>query len=171
MIFGRHSPPRFVPQTRQQAIPISFVRKRGPLCLWQCMVSRSRLVRLGNPTVLLRPDGVSFLDKDGHGRTRMRLKWWLCGSGRLSFRKAGLGLEETEQDLLPDDDLPAETHHRFAPDGKPTFFGHYWFSNMPPAPSSPTTACVDYSVAQGGTLVAYRWDGENELHRDKFCFV
>jgi hypothetical protein len=42
---------------------------------------------------------------------------------------------------------------------------------MPPAPTSPTTACVDYSVAQGGTLVAYRWDGENELHRDKFCFL
>ena len=35
-------------------------------------------------------------------------------------------VQEAEQDLLPDDDLPAETHHRFAPDGKPTFFGHYW---------------------------------------------
>ena len=117
------------------------------------------------------PDGVSFLDNDGQRRTAMRLKWWLCGSGRLPFRKAGLGLVKVQQDLLPDDDLPAETHHRFAPDGKHTFFGHYWLSNMPPAPTSPTTACVDYSVARGGTLVAYRWDGEQELSSDKYCFI
>lgn len=117
------------------------------------------------------PDGVSFLDKDGHRRTAMRFKWWLCGSDRLPFRKAGLGLEEAEQDLLPDDDLPVDTLDRFAPDTKPTFFGHYWFKDMPPAPTSLTTACVDYSVARGGTLVAYRWDGEQKLCRDKFCFI
>jgi hypothetical protein len=101
----------------------------------------------------------------------MRLKWWLCGSDRLPFRKAGLGLEEAEQGLLPDDDLPVETLDRFAPDAKPTLFGHYWFKDMPPAPTSLTTACVDYSVARGGTLVAYRWDGEQKLCRDKFCFI
>jgi hypothetical protein len=27
----------------------------------------------------------------------MRLKWWLCGSGPVSFRNAGLGLDEEEQ--------------------------------------------------------------------------
>jgi len=130
----------------------------------------ARNTLLNGPEVDL-PDGVSYLDNDGHRRTAMRLKWWLCGSGYLPFRKAGLGLEKAEQDKLPDNDLPAETHHRFAPDGKPTFFGHYWFSKMPPAPTSPTTACVDYSVARGGTLVAYRWDGEQKLSRDKYCFV
>ena len=117
------------------------------------------------------PDGVSFLDKDGHRRTAIRLKWWLCGSGPLPFRKAGLGLDEEELARLPDHDLPTETHHRFAPDGKPTFFGHYWLNSMPPAPTSATTACLDYSVALGGTLVAYRWDGEAELSRDRFCYV
>jgi hypothetical protein len=30
---------------------------------------------------------------------------------------------------------------------------------------------VDYSIARGGTLVAYRWDGEQELTRDKYCFI
>jgi hypothetical protein len=117
------------------------------------------------------PAGVSFLDKDGRRRTAMRLKWWLCGSGPLPLRKAGLGLDEKKQELLPDYDLPKQTHHRFAPDGKPTFFGHYWLNNMPPAPTSATTACVDYSVARAGTLVAYRWDGEQELNGDKYCFV
>ena len=131
-------------------------------------VARDALV---NGPELNLPDGMSFLDKGGDRRTAMRLKWWLCGSGHVPFRNAGLGLEEAQQDLLPDDDVPAAMHHRFAPDGKPTFFGHYWLSNMPPAPTSPCTACVDYSVARGGTLVAYRWDGERELSSDKYCFV
>jgi hypothetical protein len=117
------------------------------------------------------PDGLSFLDKGGHRRTAMRLKWWLCGSSPLPFRQAGLGLDDKQRGLMPDYDLPTETHRRFAPDGKPTFFGHYWFDRMPPAPTSATTACVDYSVALGGTLVAYRWDGEAELSRDRFCYV
>lgn len=117
------------------------------------------------------PGDMSFLDKDGHRRTAMRLKWWLCGSDHLPFREAGLGLDKAARDLLPDDDLSAETHHRFAPDGKPTFFGHYWFSSMPPTPTSPTTACVDYSVARGGKLVAYRWDGEQKLSPHKYCFI
>jgi len=115
------------------------------------------------------PEGMSFVDKDGHLRTAMRLKWWLCGSVPLPFSRAGLGLDEDELDRLPNSDLPTETHHRFAPDRKPTFFGHYWFNSFPPVPTSPTTACVDYSVARGGTLVAYHWDGEEELSRDKFC--
>ena len=114
------------------------------------------------------PDGVFFLDKDGHRRTAMRLKWWLCGSGPLSLRNAGLGLDEEQRVSPPDHDLPRETHYRFAPDRKPTFFGHYWFKEMPPIPTSATTACVDYSVALGGTLVAYRWDCEAELSRDRF---
>ena len=29
----------------------------------------------------------------------------------------------------------------------------------------------DYSGARGGTLVAYRWDGEQELIRNKYCFI
>ena len=117
------------------------------------------------------PDPMYFLDKDGHRRTAMRLKWWLCGSGPLPFSKAGLGLDEEQSVGLPDHDLPREAHHRFAPDGKPTFFGHYWLNEMPPIPTSATTACVDYSVARGGSLVAYRWGGEAKLRRDKFCYV
>jgi hypothetical protein len=32
--------------------------------------------------------------------------------------------------------------------------------------------CVDFSVAKrGGKLVAYRWDGERELSKDKFVSV
>jgi hypothetical protein len=117
------------------------------------------------------PFGQSFKDKDGHPRTVMRLKWWLCGDGPLPLKQAGLGLDDDERNKLPDDVVPPEICARFAPDTRPTFFGHYWLTGMPPEPSSPTAACLDYSVARGGTLVAYRWDGEPELSRSKFCFV
>jgi hypothetical protein len=32
-------------------------------------------------------------------------------------------------------------------------------------------ACVDYSAGKGGPLVAYRWDGEEELRNDRFVSV
>ena len=54
---------------------------------------------------------------------------------------------------------------------KPVFFGHYWMNNNI-EPLSTNTACIDYSVArQGGKLVAYRWDGEQTLSKDKMVFV
>lgn len=41
-----------------------------------------------------------------------------------------------------------------------------------PEPLARNIACVDFSVAKpGGKLVAYRWDGEDELSSDKFVWV
>ena len=55
-------------------------------------------------------------------------------------------------------------------DAPPVFFGHYWLTGAPTL-LSPTTACVDYSIAKGGRLVAYRWNGEPELNGKNFCWV
>ncbi len=33
------------------------------------------------------------------------------------------------------------------------------------------TVSMDYSVAKGGSLCAYRWDGETELLDEKFVWV
>jgi len=53
----------------------------------------------------------------------------------------------------------------------PVFFGHYWMKDDI-KPLSSNIACVDYSVArQGGSLVAYRWDGEQVLENHKFIYV
>ena len=46
-------------------------------------------------------------------------------------------------------------------------FGHYWWTGTPEV-FSPRLACVDYSVAKDGPLVAYRWnDGDRELSSDR----
>ncbi len=54
--------------------------------------------------------------------------------------------------------------------GPPVIFGHYWFVGTP-AVISTLFACLDYSVANGGPLVAYRWDGESELATEKLAWV
>ena len=53
---------------------------------------------------------------------------------------------------------------------RPVFLGHYWF-NGHPAKVADNVACLDYSVASKGKLVAYRWDGERILDDNKFIFV
>jgi hypothetical protein len=50
------------------------------------------------------------------------------------------------------------------------FVGHYWLTGTP-RQLAPNVACTDYSVAKGGKLVAYRWDGESILTEDKFKWV
>jgi hypothetical protein len=47
-----------------------------------------------------------------------------------------------------------------------------WFNRREPVePASRLVVCVDYSVANEGLLVAYRFDGESELSRAKFVVV
>jgi hypothetical protein len=44
----------------------------------------------------------------------------------------------------------------------PVVYGHYWRQDTPVHLDDWTdyTACVDFSAGKGGTLVAYRWDGQ-----------
>ena len=52
------------------------------------------------------------------------------------------------------------------------FFGHYWLAaEAVRDPLASNVACVDYSAGYGGPLVAYRFDGERVLNRDKFVAV
>ena len=68
-----------------------------------------------------------------------------------------------ELDLAPSPDaFPVPT--------KPIFVGHYWLKGEP-SPLSNLVACVDYSVAKGGKLAAYRWNGESVLRREHFVAV
>lgn len=109
------------------------------------------------------PAGCEYLDKDGILRKRSRVRWWRAGAQPLH-----------EALLLPDGhglDIPAAVVEGPELHGydhaAPCFVGHYWMSGTP-APLTDNVACVDYSVAKGGSLCAYRWDGEAVLQADKF---
>ncbi len=112
------------------------------------------------------PGDHKFKDKDGYERRRVRTQWW--DSEAVSYRQAAL-LDESLRKSLPDAPIPE--HVRIGYEGeKPLFFGHYWFTGTP-VRCTERVACVDYSIALGGKLVAYRWDGEPVVDPSKFHWV
>jgi hypothetical protein len=117
------------------------------------------------PEVAL-PEGASFKDKEGKVRHEVRVRWWQ--DDLSTYRKAAIG-PPGEMDMIPDAPMPSGwTAHPYS--GPPVLFGHYWFSGTP-AVISKQFACLDYSAAREGPLVAYRWDGEAELSSHKLAWV
>jgi hypothetical protein len=117
------------------------------------------------PEVAL-PPGIVMQDKDGKRRQHVRVRWWRPAA--RTFRDAAI-VPASQQDQLPNEPLPARWQgHPYS--GPPVLFGHYWFSGVPEVIST-QFACLDYSVAQRGPLVAYRWDGEAELSTAKLAWV
>lgn len=77
--------------------------------------------------------------------------------------------EPVESDLpLPQEVIQAAVP--YSADSKPVFVGHYWLKGQQPELLRPNVACVDWSVAKGGCLCAYRWDGERSLDHGKFVW-
>jgi hypothetical protein len=124
----------------------------------------------------IRMEGYSYADKDGHKRTKGRAEWW--NTEAMSLRdiiRVDPSWTLTDGDGQPAAELPATpltditgSVPRYPANAPPVLFGHYWFTDNDPRPSTPTTACVDFSAVRGGELVAYRWDGEPTLKTDNF---
>ena len=140
----------------------------------ELVVSASRAGRMEYRTVegltkgleIDLPQGVSFWDKDGHERRNVRIRWW--DTVATSYRDLSLMPDEMAASLPQ---TPIRSDLRSPYDNtKPVFFGHYWMTGAP-ALQSPTAACVDYSAARDGQLVAYRWDGEPTLDSVNFRSV
>jgi len=113
-------------------------------------------------------EGVTFKDKDGHERHQIRVRWW--DQDATTYRKAFMG-PESAVTHIPDDEIAGDHLVPYRHDAPPVFLGHYWLEGEP-RPLAKNIACLDYSVAKpGGKLVAYRWDGEQELQPDKFVSV
>jgi hypothetical protein len=118
---------------------------------------------------LTRYGAPAFRDKDGHLRTGARIRWWNAGAERL-VDLAEVPTGATGEDHRPYRGLPdvslAEDDRAYAYAGAvPVFYGHYWRQGVPHELEdwTATTACVDFSAVKGGTLVAYRWDGEPRI--------
>ncbi len=112
------------------------------------------------------PAGKSIVDKEGHRHGEARLAVWRHGAERL--RDIALVPSGCE-DGVPDIGIPAQ-YRMDAVDGKPILFGHHWFSG-PVRLESPKVACLDWSAARDGPLVAYRWDGETHLEHEHLVAV
>lgn len=115
------------------------------------------------------PDGASFEDKDGHVRTEIRTRWYLPPNGH-TYRTYALQSDEIACDLGLDQAVIAAATP-YAETAKPVFVGHYWLSSQRPELLADNVACLDYSVAKGGFLCAYRWNGEEKLKNENFVWV
>ena len=114
------------------------------------------------------PEGQSFRDKDGNVRHEIRICWW--DQNAKTYQEAFMGPEHARTHI-PDDDIIGDHLIGYSHDEPPVFLGHYWLEGVP-EPLSDNITCIDYSVAKpGGKLVAYRWDGENVLHKGKYVSV
>lgn len=109
------------------------------------------------------PAGVNFTDAGGTVRERSRVKWWNADASTYGQALMLPGREDDDnlQGLLPDT-LPLGLT-----DDVPVFIGHYWLTGKPTA-LAPRIACLDYSAAKNGPLVAYRWDGNPDIAAENF---
>lgn len=115
------------------------------------------------------PDGVTFADRYGYHRTHCRTRWYLHATGQTvqtyafesNLTACNVGVEAGAI-------AAAEPYPPTAP---PVFVGHYWLFAETPAILADNVACVDYSVAKGGFLCAYRWNGEGRLKNEHFARV
>ena len=128
-------------------------------------------VLLKGPEVELG-DEYGYVDKDGVWRHRARYRWW--DPSARTLREAALipsdakGRDGGPVPPLPDDPIV----DRLEPyEGDvPLVVGHYWETGAPTV-WAPAVACVDYSVAKRGKLVAYRWSGEDVLDGEHYVFI
>lgn len=132
-------------------------KKEGTLSLFEAV----ELVCKGVEIEL--PQGRSYVDPSGFVRTRVRVRWW--DESATTFKTSAM-LSESFKEEFPDEMIP-EDGRVVLPKDKPLFFGHYWMSGHP-RPLGKLVACVDYSAAKNGPLVAYRYSGERELAADRF---
>jgi hypothetical protein len=116
---------------------------------------------------LLLPPNTFFYDKGKDKRKDIRVAWWLDSEGK-TYRSYcfpdGSGIIGNPDQLIP------TAHTGYVSDDKPVFFGHYWLTGLPDVQRQ-NICCLDYSIAQKGTLAAYRYNGESVLDRSNFVVV
>lgn len=130
---------------------------------------RSIQKTLKGEEISLPPDMV-MTDPEGSPRHHIRARWFESPHGRTYRDYAMTGDDRFPDDLIPTEVIPTD----FVPyglDQRPIFVGHYWMRGDRPKRLAPNVACLDWSVANNGPLVAYRFDGEIEIDDDHFVAV
>jgi hypothetical protein len=118
------------------------------------------------------PPPHSFKDKGGHKRTNVRIRWWEDPAGK-TYKEHSV----KQEDGVPLEPVTDRTHADgfIYGDGElPVFFGHYWLERHHKAILRRNICCLDHSVANKeivGQLMAYRFDGEVDLNKDKLRSV
>ena len=114
------------------------------------------------------PEGLDFTDKDGTTRTEIRIKCW---EDPTEMTYKSISVEPLEN--LPEQPIEVtqlKSNEYYQSKDKKVFFGHYWLKGEPSLYKE-NICCLDYSVAKGGKLLAYRLDGESKLDSNNLTYV
>ena len=107
------------------------------------------------------PESHHFFDKDKKKRGEARLKWWnQLPANKMDDSFASLP-EDVKNDSFPI--VLLNTIDAYSKTEPPVFFGHYWMNPSAFGLLSDNICCLDFSVAKGGNIGGYRFDGESEL--------
>lgn len=115
------------------------------------------------------PGGYHYYDKEGHKRTEIRARWFERPSSGTLYQDYVLQADPIEC-AIEMDESTLSSIEPYSPDAPPVFLGHYWLKADRPERLASNVACVDYSVAKGGYLCAYRWGGETEIDDNRFVY-
>ncbi len=114
------------------------------------------------------PEGLYFTDKDGTRRSEIRIKWWENPS-QMTYKSISVEpIENLPEEPIQLSQLKSLDYYNSSE--KKVFFGHYWLKGEPSLYKE-NICCLDYSVAKGGKLVAYRLDDEQVLDSKKLIYV
>jgi len=114
------------------------------------------------------PNGQTFKDKDGILRENLRIIWWEDPS-KSTYKELSMHPLESLPDTPVDVTKLSNTNY-YPKNEKPVFFGHYWLKEKP-AIFRDNICCLDYSVADKGKLVAYRFNNEKLLTNKNLIYV
>lgn len=126
--------------------------------------------RLLRGTNMQLPDDRSMTSSDGFTRRYFRTKFWANNPqtyAEIVFQPDAL---PADVEAMP---IPASERAGILtyPESEPALFmGHYWMEGRP-QPLKSNLVCLDYSAVKYGSLVAYRYDGEETLDQGKFVWV
>jgi hypothetical protein len=105
------------------------------------------------------PETHHFFDKDKKKRSEARLKWWTkATSNKMEDAFASLP-EHVKNDSFPIELL--NTIDAYSTTEPPVFFGHYWLNPSAFGLLSDNICCLDFSVAKGGNVGGYSFDGRS----------
>ncbi len=110
------------------------------------------------------PEQYAWKDKDGHIRTRNRYKWWV-NPVQASYGQFLFNCPPALRDRMIEEGIESVVYPH---DAKPVYFGHYWMEDPYPVIQASNVICLDYSIAKGGHLVAYRYQGEGKIDNSHF---
>jgi predicted MPP superfamily phosphohydrolase len=114
------------------------------------------------------PNGLSFTDKDGTKRTQIRIKWWEDPSV-MNYKSISVeAIDHLPEQPIESSALQSLNYYHHT--DKKVFFGHYWLKGDPSIYRE-NICCLDYSVAKGGNLVAYRFNEETVLNSENLIYV